>query len=96
LVAVTVKVYAVPLTRPVTVSEVAVVVAVIPPGDEITVYPVMELPPSETGAVHKTVAWRSPGVADTSVGWGGTSDTVTVFCPTSDMFSASVTVTTTI
>ena len=59
-VAVTVKVYAVPLVRPVTVSEVAVVVAVIPPRDEMTVYSVMGLPPSEAGAVHETVARRFP------------------------------------
>jgi len=55
-VAVTVKVYAVPLVRPVTVSEVAVVVAVTPAGDEMTVYSVTALPSSEAGAVHETVA----------------------------------------
>ena len=37
LVAVTVKVYAVPLVRPVTVIGEAVPVAVIPPGTEVTV-----------------------------------------------------------
>ena len=71
-VAVTVKVYAVPLVRPVTVSEVAVVVAVIPPRDEMTVYSVTVLPPSEDGAVHETVARRFPGIADTFVGELGT------------------------
>ena len=71
-VAVTVKVYAVPLVRPVTVSEVAVVVAVIPPRDEMTVYSVTVLPPSEADAVHETVARRFPGIADTLVGELGT------------------------
>jgi len=71
-VAVTVKVYAVPLVRPVTVSEVTVVVAVIPPRDEMTVYSVTVLPPSEAGAVHETVARRFPGIADTLVGELGT------------------------
>jgi hypothetical protein len=36
-VAVTVKVYAVPFVRPVTVTEVPVVVAVTPPGSEVIV-----------------------------------------------------------
>ena len=54
-VAVTVKVYVVPFVRPVTVTEVPVVVAVTPPGSDVTVYPVTGLPPSETGAVHEIV-----------------------------------------
>ena len=55
-VAVAVKVYAVPFVRPVTVTEVLAVVAVTPPGLDVTVYFVIALPPSETGAVHETTA----------------------------------------
>ena len=52
----TVKVYAVPLVRPVTAQEVVAVVHVYPPGDEVTVYPVIAEPPLLAGAVHDTVA----------------------------------------
>ena len=55
-VAVTVKVYAVPLVRPVTVTDVPVVVAVTPPGADVAVYSVIGVPPSEAGAVHETIA----------------------------------------
>ena len=55
-VAVTVKVYAMLLVSPVTVTDIPVVVAVTPPGDEMTVYWVTALPPSEAGAVHETAA----------------------------------------
>ena len=57
LVAVTVKVYGVPLVRPVTVQPVEAVVQVRPPGDEVTVYPLMAAPPSEAGAVQDTTDW---------------------------------------
>src|SRR5450631_2248474 len=68
-VAVTVKVYAVPWDRPVTVTvEAPVVVAVRPPGDAVTVYPVIGDPPLLTGAVHDAIAWPFPGVAATPVG----------------------------
>src|SRR5215831_16053642 len=58
LVAVTVNVYAVPLVRPVTVAVVVLplVLAVSPPGADVTVYPVIALPPLEAGAVQLTVA----------------------------------------
>lgn len=59
LVAVTVNVYAVPFVSPLTVAEVVVplaVVAVKPPGAEVTVYDVMEAPPFEAGGVQVTVA----------------------------------------
>ena len=78
-VAVTVNVYAVSWVRPITVTDVPVVVAVTPPGDEITVYSVMALPPLEAGAVHETNAWRSPGTADTPMGGSGTVAGVTKF-----------------
>src|SRR5260370_7470670 len=47
---------------------VPVAVAVIPPGDEVTVYPLIWDPPLEAGAVQVTVAWEFPGVAGTLVG----------------------------
>jgi len=72
LVAVTVNVYGVPLVNPVTAAVVApVVVAVSPPGAEVTVYPVIADPPLLAGAVHDTTAWAFPGTADTPVGAPG-------------------------
>jgi hypothetical protein len=71
LVAVTVNVYGVPLTRPITVQPSVAVVQVAPPGDAVTVYPVIDLPPLLTGAVHETAAEALPGVADTDVGTPG-------------------------
>jgi hypothetical protein len=38
------------------------------PEDEVTVYEVIGLPPSEDGAVQLSVAWPSPGTAFTPVG----------------------------
>ena len=60
-------------------ADVPVVVAVTPPGDEMTVYPVIALPPLEAGAVHETNAWRSSGTADTPMGGSGTVAGVTEF-----------------
>ena len=57
LVAVTVNVYAAPLTRPETVAVVApVVLTVAPPGEAVTVYPVTGEPPLLEGATHETRA----------------------------------------
>jgi len=58
LVAVTVKVYAVPLVRPVIVAVLAapVVLTVAPSGDAVTVYLVITEPPLLAGAVHDTTA----------------------------------------
>jgi hypothetical protein len=42
--------------------------AVIPPGEEITVYFVIAEPPSEVGAVKTTVAWLSPAVTEVMKG----------------------------
>jgi len=73
LVAVTVNVYEVPLVNPATVADVpTIVVAVAPPGDAITVYPVIAEPPLLAGAVQVTTAEAFPGVADTAVGAPGT------------------------
>ena len=80
LAAVTVKVYAVPLVRPVTAAVVVAplgVVAVTPPGDDVTVYDVIALPPLLAGAAHETLAWVLPAVAVTPVGALGTVDGVT-------------------
>ena len=65
-VAVTVKMYDVPLESPVTTAlRVEPSAATLfPPGLEITVYPVMVLPPF-AGEFHVTVALLSPGVAVT-------------------------------
>ena len=43
-----------------------------PPGDDVTVYPVIVLPPLEAGATKVTVAWVLPGVAAADVGAPGT------------------------
>lgn len=50
------NVYEVPLVRPVIVIGEEEPVAVKPPGDEVTRYPVIVAPPSSTGAVNVTVA----------------------------------------
>jgi hypothetical protein len=49
----------------------------IPPGDDVTVYPLIAVPPSLLGAVHVTLALASPAVADAPVGASGTFDAVT-------------------
>lgn len=54
--AVTVKVYAVPFVSPVTVMGEVEPVAMIPPGDDVTVYPVIDSPPVKAGAVNAMVA----------------------------------------
>jgi hypothetical protein len=78
LVAVAVNVYAVPLVSPVSVAEVAmIVVALAPPGDAVTVYPVTGEPPLLAGAVHDTTAWVFPPVAITAIGDPGTVPGVT-------------------
>jgi hypothetical protein len=72
LVAVTVKVYAVPFVKPVTVIGLDAPVAVMLPGLEVTVYEIIALPPFEAGGVKLTVAWALPAVAVTPVGAPGT------------------------
>ena len=71
LVAVTVKVYAVPLVSPVTVIGDDAPVAVRPPGEDVTVYPVIAAPPVFAGAVKLTVAPPLLPVAETPVGAPG-------------------------
>jgi len=79
LVAVTVKVYAVPLLSPVTVIGDAGPVAVIPPGDEVTVYDVIGEPPVDAGAVKVTVACALPPVAVPITGGPAVAAAVTEF-----------------
>jgi len=71
LVALTVKVYDVPLVRPVIVTGDPETVTVAPLL-ATTVYDVIVLPPLETGAVQLTVAAAFPAVAVTPVGAPGT------------------------
>ena len=47
-------------------------VAVLFSGEDVTVYPVMELPPVEFGAVNATLACALPAVATGLVGAPGT------------------------
>ena len=47
-----------------------VVVQVLPPGDEVAVYPMIGLPP-DAGADQETDAWALPGWAETAVGAEG-------------------------
>ncbi len=50
----------------------------IPPGDEVTVYPVIGDPPLDAGATQVTVAWALPAVAETPVGAPGGAAGVTL------------------
>ena len=56
---------------PLTVHGLETAVHVRPPGDEVTVYPVMAEPPLFSGAVQDTTAEALPAVADTAVGGPG-------------------------
>ena len=94
LVAVTVKVYAVPLVSPVTVIGDEAPVAVRPPGEEVTVYPVIAAPPVFVGAVKLTVALPLLTVAEILVGTPGavvagvTADDALEAVPVPTMFVA--------
>jgi hypothetical protein len=71
-VAVTVNVYAVPLTSPVIVIGEPLLVAVKPPVLDVTVYDVIAEPPLLAGAVNVIVADPFPDTAETPVGDPGT------------------------
>jgi hypothetical protein len=47
-------------------------VAVLLSGEDVTLYPVIVLPPSEEGAINATLAWALPAVATGLVGASGT------------------------
>ena len=74
--AVTVKVYAVPSTRPVHAAEVPVTMHGAPSGDDAMTYPVMGEPLGE-GAVQMRLAVVSPAVAVGAAGVSGTPPGVT-------------------
>jgi len=77
-VALTSNVELTPFRRPVMVQLVLPVVAqVCPPGNAWTEYPVTGVPPSDVGAVQRTVACPSPAVATTLVGTPGTAKVTT-------------------
>ena len=42
------------------------------PGDAVTVYEAIAVPPFEAGGVKLTVAWPFPGTPDTPIGGDGT------------------------
>ncbi|MCL5948241.1 MAG: hypothetical protein M1420_03650 [Actinobacteria bacterium] len=73
LVAVTVKLYAVPGASPliVAVTDVPGTVRVVPPGDAVMVYEVIVDPPVDDGGVQVSVASFVPAVAVTPVGAPG-------------------------
>ena len=63
-----------PIVRPLTVAKVPLVVAVMPPGEEVTVYKLIGFPPDDIGAVQTTTAvpLALPTLAITAVGFPGT------------------------
>ena len=63
-----------PIVRPLTVAKVPLVVAVNPPGLEVTVYKLIGFPPELIGAVQVTTAVPAvpPATAKTAVGFPGT------------------------
>ena len=79
LVAVTVKVYAVPLVRPVTMIGEPGLVETMPPGDEVAVKLVIGLPPLLAGGVNGTEALELLGTAVPIVGAPGAPAGVTLF-----------------
>ena len=72
LVATTVKVYDTFVVNPVTTKGEPAPVAVLFPGEDVTVYPVMTLPPVEVGALNATLTCALPAVATGLVGAPGT------------------------
>ncbi len=54
------------------IVDVPAVVAVKPPGEDVTVYCVIDAPPLDAGAVHETVASALPLAAYTPIGAPGT------------------------
>jgi hypothetical protein len=80
-VAVTIKVYAVPLVSPVTVSGEKLPLTVKPLGAEVTVKLLIVAPPVLTGAVKFTTACALPATAETMVGAPGVVVGVTAVDP---------------
>ena len=67
----TVKVYVVPLVRPVTTIGLPDPITCNWPGFDVTTYSTIALPPSDTGAVKETLACPLPAVAVPIVGASG-------------------------
>jgi hypothetical protein len=67
-VATTVNVYAVPFVNPSTVRGEEAPLAVNPPVDDVTVYPVIDVPPVFVGGTKDTTACALPATAVASVG----------------------------
>jgi hypothetical protein len=77
LIAATWNVYAVPFVKPVTmklgdVDPVRIAVCAVAPMNGVTEYPVIAVPPFDTGAVHVNDTWVLPRVGVTPVGAPGT------------------------
>ena len=70
-VAVTVKVYGVPLVRPVTMIGPPVADPVMPPGEDVAEYVKIIEPPLNPGGVYETVALPLPAIAEPMVGAPG-------------------------
>jgi len=69
LAAVTVNRYDTPLVNPDTTHDVSEVVQLFEESSKaVTVYPVMAVPPFDTGAFHDTVASEFPATANTPIG----------------------------
>ena len=67
------------MVRPTTVMGEAAPLAVMPPGEDVTVYDVIGDPPLEAGGVKVTLACPSPASARPIVGASGTASGVTLF-----------------
>ena len=82
LIATTENVYAVPLVNPINVQEVLVVfvhdAGAVTAGDEVTVYPVIALPPLDPGAVQLICEEALATVPETDVGGPGGAAAVTL------------------
>jgi len=61
-----------PFERPVTVKGLAAPVAVMPSGDDVTVYEIIALPPLDAGGIKLTVACAFPATALAPAGAPGT------------------------
>jgi hypothetical protein len=77
-VAVIENVYGTPNLNPVTVNGLAFPVITAPSGSDITVYPVIALPPLNAGALKVTLAESTPAVTFVIVGASGTAEGVTL------------------
>lgn len=87
ILAVTVKVYEVPLLNPVTVNGEELPLAVKFPGDDVAVYETVPPLPVYAGAVKETTACALPAVAETDVGTPGTRPDCEALDPSIGIYS---------